>query len=246
VEEWKLAPARDLGLAGLQRSRSVWRESGLVESVARLASWGCLRAALRLLNRMKVHGRENLPRSPSFVMAANHASHLDALVLGAALPLAWRDHIFPMAAGDVFFEDHHVAALATTLLNALPVWRRNAGCHGVKDLRRRLVEEPCIYILFPEGGRSRDGQMHPFKSGIGMMTAETPVPVVPCHLRGTFEAFPPGRHVPRPHRIEVRIGEPLTFATTPNTREGWDEVGRAVEEAVRRLAATMSEPRTQR
>jgi len=238
VEEWKLAPARDLGLQGLQRSRSIWRESGLVESLARLAAWGGLRAALRLLHRMKVHGRENLPPSPSFVMAANHASHLDALVLGAAVPLAWRDHVFPMAAGDVFFESRRVAALVTTLLNALPVWRRKAGGHGVRDMRRRLVEEPCIYLLFPEGGRSRDGKMQPFKHGIGMMVAETAVPVVPCHLRGTFEAYPPGCHLPRLHRIALHIGEPLTFAATPNTREGWDHVGRAVEEAVHRLAGS--------
>ena len=238
MEDWKLAPARDLGLAGLQRSRSIWRESGLVENLARLAAWSGLRAALRLLHRMKVHGRENLPRSPSFVMAANHASHLDALVLGAAVPLAWRDHVFPMAAGDVFFENRRIAALATTLLNALPVWRRKPGGHGVRELRRRLVEEPCIYLLFPEGGRARDGKMQPFKHGIGMMVAETAVPVVPCHLRGTFEAYPPGCHVPRLHRIVLRIGEPLTFASTPNTREGWEQVGRAVEEAVLRLAAS--------
>ena len=238
MDDWKLAPARDLDLAGLPRYQSLRRESGLVESLARLVVWTGVRAALRLLHRMKVHGRENLPRSPSFVMAANHSSHLDALILGAAVPLALRDNVFPMAAGDLFFKNRRVAALVTGLLNALPVWRRAPGAHGVRDLRRRLVEEPSIYILFPEGTRTRDGAMGPFKAGIGMMVAGTSVPVAPCHLCGAFEAYPPGSVVPRLHRITLRIGEPLTFTSAANNPDGWRQVSRAIEEAVHGLAAS--------
>jgi 1-acyl-sn-glycerol-3-phosphate acyltransferase len=237
VEEWKLEPAHDLGLQGLARYRSLSRESGLVESTCRLASWGMIRGLLRFLHGLRVIGRENLPPGPSFVLAANHASHLDALVLGAAVPLAWRDHIFPIAAGDLFFENAGIAALVTTLLNALPIWRRKNTPHQVKALRQRLVEKPSIYILFPEGTRTRDGQMRPFKSGVGMMVAGTPVPVVPCHLHGTFEAFPPGCSIPRIHRITLRIGTPLTFPDVANNHAGWDEIGRAVETAVHGLAA---------
>lgn len=236
MEDWKLEPARDLGLTGLARYRSLKREGGLVESTARLAAWGVLRALLRFLHGLQIHGRENLPASPSFVLAANHASHLDALVLGAAVPLAWRDHIFPIAAGDLFFEHPGIAALVTTLLNALPVWRRKNAPQQVKALRQRLVEEPSIYILFPEGTRTRDGAMRPFKSGIGMMVAATPIPVVPCHLHGTFEAFPPNSVIPRLQRITLRIGAPLTFSATANNHDGWDEIAGTVEKAVHRLA----------
>ena len=237
MDDWKLAPARDLGLTGLQRSRSLRRESGLVESAARLAVWAGLRASLRLFHRLKVHGKENLPAAPPFVMAANHASHLDALVLGAALPLMWRDNVFPIAAGDVFFQRRGIAALTTALVNALPVWRRRPGAHATQTLRQRLVEDSCIYILFPEGGRTRDGTMQPFKAGVGMMAAGTPAPVVPCYLHGTFEAFPPGGVVPRLRRITLHIGQPLSFAAASNDHAGWTEAARAVEEAVRRLAA---------
>lgn len=246
MDDWKLAPARDLGLTGLQRSRSLRRESGLVESAARLAVWGGLRAGLRLFHRLKVHGLENLPATPSFVMAANHASHLDALVLGAALPLAWRDHVFPIAAGDIFFQKRGIAALTTSLLNALPVWRRRAGAHEVQTLRQRLVEEQCIYILFPEGGRTRDGTMQPFKAGVGMMVAGANVPVTPCHLHGTFEAFPAGSVVPRLRQITLRIGEPLSFASTANNHDGWTQVARMIEESVCRLAAAVDRPRLTR
>jgi 1-acyl-sn-glycerol-3-phosphate acyltransferase len=231
-----LEPARDLGLSTLERSRSPRRESGLAASVGRLAVWGGMRAALRLLHRWEVRGRENLPVFPPFVMAANHASHLDAMVLGAALPLAWRDRVCPLAAGDLFFRNLPASALSAGLLNALPIWRRKPGSHALQELRQRLVEDRCVYLLFPEGTRTRDGRMGRFKPGVGMLVASTPVPVVPCHLEGTFQAFPPNRVLPRPHRIVLRIGEPLAFAAAANDHGGWVEVAGAVEEAVRRLA----------
>jgi 1-acyl-sn-glycerol-3-phosphate acyltransferase len=73
----------------------------------------------------------------------------------------------------------------------LPMWRKNCGSHALADLKQRLVEEPCGLILFPEGKRSRDGSLGPFKPGLGMLIASTNVPVVPCHVSGAFQAFPP-------------------------------------------------------
>jgi 1-acyl-sn-glycerol-3-phosphate acyltransferase len=236
VEDWKLEPAHDLGLSGLERSRSLQRESGLFASLARLAVWSGVRATLRLMHNLKVEGRENLPASPSFVMVANHASHFDVLVLGSALRLAWRDHICPLAAGDVFFERPVLAALVTTLINARPVWRRRPGSHEVNTLRQHLQSGNSIYILFPEGGRTRDGSMQPFKAGVGMMVAGTSVPVVPCHLRGTFDVFPANRVVPRLLPIGVRIGSPLTFAAVPDTSGGWRQIAAEIEAAVHGLA----------
>jgi 1-acyl-sn-glycerol-3-phosphate acyltransferase len=75
--------------------------------------------------------------------------------------------------------------------------------------------------------------MMPFKHGLGMLVAETNVPVVPCGLIGTFEALPPNRKVPRPVGIKVIIGEPLNFAPTTNNREGWSQIARNLESAVR-------------
>jgi 1-acyl-sn-glycerol-3-phosphate acyltransferase len=236
MEPWKLEPARDLGLTGLARSRSLLRESGLTASLVRLGFWSTFYAYLRLAHRFRVEGCEHLPAAPSFVMVANHASHFDALVLGAALRLAWRDCIFPIAAGDVFFERRGLAALVTTVINALPVWRRRPGSHEVLTLRQRLQAGNCIYLLFPEGGRTRDGQMMPFKPGIGMMVAGSAVPVVPCFLDGTFEACPPNRVVPQLVPITLRVGAPLSFADSPDARDGWRQAAAAIEAAVRALA----------
>jgi 1-acyl-sn-glycerol-3-phosphate acyltransferase len=239
MDKWKLKPARDLGLSVSQRRQSVHRESGLLESGTHLAWALAVRFYLHFWHRLKVQGSEHLPRRPPFVLVANHASHLDALVLAAPLPLTIRDRVFALAAGDVFFEKNLKASFATSFINALPLWRRKITPKAMVELRRRLVDEPCAFILFPEGGRSRDGQMMPFKAGIGMLLAETNVPVVPCYLEGTFEACPAERTVPLRLPIRLRAGPPLSFAEVPDKRAGWEEVATRLEEAVRRLGPNL-------
>lgn len=235
MNEWKLQPARDLLLRGMTRFRSPLREHGVVSSVLRFGWWSFVRLLLGLINRLEIRGQRNLPADGPFIMVANHESHLDALVLASALPLSLRDKLFPLAAGDVFFETPVLAAFAAHFLNALPVWRKNAGRHGLTELRKRLLEENAVYLLFPEGGRSRDGEMKPFKPGIGMLIAGTTVPVVPCYLDGPLEAFPPGSHWPRGYKVRLRIGRPRVFTDVGNDRAGWDVVTRTLEEDVKHL-----------
>jgi 1-acyl-sn-glycerol-3-phosphate acyltransferase len=237
VEPWQLQPARDTGLTPAERFRSVRRESGLLESMAQQACFSVLRIYFAIAHRLTISGREKLPAHGPFVLAANHCSHLDALVLGAALRPRHRERAFPIAAGDVFFQTTALSVFSAIMLNALPMWRKNCGPHALAELRRKLQEEKAIFIIFPEGGRTRTGSMMPFKHGLGMLVAETSVPVVPCGLIGTFEALPPNRKLPRPVRIKLVIGAPLNFAAAPNNREGWSQIARSLESSVRELAA---------
>jgi 1-acyl-sn-glycerol-3-phosphate acyltransferase len=232
VRKWDLQPARDLGLPETQRWRSLRRESGLVAWAARLVWWWWVKGVLRLLTRVQVQGSEHLPAAPPFVLVANHSSHLDVLVLACALPLRLRHRTLPLAAGDTFFETPAMAAFAAGLMNALPMWRKNCGRHSIEALRQRLAGEPCAYILFPEGTRSRTGHMGPFKHGVGMLVAGTLVPVFPCRLQGTFASLPPGKTWPRPRRIRLRIGPPLTFAEVANDRPGWQSIADRLAAAV--------------
>ena len=153
------------------------------------------------------------------------------------LPRRVRSCTYPVAAGDAFFDRPAKAAFAATLLNALPVWRHGGGHHAIDQLRCRLVDQPCGLILFPEGTRSRTGQIGPFKSGLGMMVAGTAVPVIPIRLSGTHAAWPAGARLPRLGRtITATVGEPMRFADVANDRDGWGAVATAVEAAVRGLA----------
>ena len=238
MEDWKLRPARDLGLRPAERLRSLGREPGLFGLGVNAAWRRAVRAYLRGFHGFRVEGRENLPAQPPFVMVANHASHLDALALSAALrgPAARRAHA--MAAGDLFFANHAVAALSAYAINALPVWRGRSRRADLETMRTRLAEDGLVYILFPEGTRSRSGAMAAFQPGLGMLVAGTEIPVVPCWIEGAREAWPPEARAPRPFRpLRLRIGPPLRFADVPPTREGWQRVAEAAEIATRSLSA---------
>jgi len=237
MEPWKLQPARDTGLTPAERFRSVRRENGLLESFAHHFSFFLLRSYFAGAHRLKIRGRENVPPHRPFILAANHCSHLDALSLVVALQPRHREHAFPIAAGDIFFQSPTTSVFAAVVLNALPMWRKNCGPHALADLRRKLEEEKCIYVIFPEGSRSRDGQMARFKHGLGMLVAQTPVPVVPCFLSGTFNALPPDKKIPRPAPIRLVIGQPLEFASVANDRQGWSQIAQTVESAIRALGS---------
>ena len=237
MEPWQLQPARDTGLTPAERFRSVRRESGLLESLAHHACFSLLRSYFAIAHRLKIIGREKLPAHGPFVLVANHCSHLDALVLGAALIPRHRERAFPIAAGDVFFQSSVTSTFSAIMLNALPMWRKNCGPHALADLRRKLQEERAIFIIFPEGGRSRTGSIMPFKHGLGMLVAGTNVPVVPCGLLGTFEALPPHQKIPRPVRIKLIIGDTHQFTSTANDRAGWSEIATNLESCIRDLVA---------
>ena len=237
MDDWKLEPARDSGLRMYARTTSLHRESGLMQTFGHVVWWSGVRAFLKVYNRMSVEGAERLPREPPFILVANHSSHIDVFMLGAHVSARHRDRVFPLAAGDVFFEDPARAVFASGLLNALPIWRKRKTPEALRLLRARLLDERCGYILFPEGARSRDGKMLPFKAGIGMLVAGTDVPVIPCYLEGAFRAMPPGVRVPRPKKLVLRVGNAQTFTDIPNKRDGWDVVSARLRAEIERLEA---------
>src|SRR5437763_7255516 len=142
MQEWNLQPARDLGMPPGERLRSLQRESGLISTGLHIAWWSVIRGYLAVWHRLAISGQQHIPAQPPFVLVGNHTSHLDALVLAAPLPWRLRDRIFPIAAGDVFFQTPLASAFAAGMLNALPMWRKKCGPHALEELRRRLLEEP--------------------------------------------------------------------------------------------------------
>ncbi|HKR54163.1 MAG TPA: lysophospholipid acyltransferase family protein [Chthoniobacterales bacterium] len=235
MEQWRFEPAHDFGLSAEQRRLSLRREVGLESAISCFLWRSITRFYLAIAHRLRIHGRENLPAHAPFILVANHASHLDAIILGGILPLRFVGAVFPIAAGDTFFTKRASSIFATTFMNALPIWRKNCGAHSLEDLRERLLQGACIYILFPEGTRTRTGEMAPFKPGLGRLVAGTNIPIVPCYIKGTFAALPATGVVPRWEKISARVGKPLSFAETTNDRAGWESIAVATENAVRSL-----------
>lgn len=237
MESWEYKPTEDFDKTPIEKLRVFPRQPDMAVYGLRLIVHVLLRAWLRVWHRYRVRGREHLPEGQPFVMVANHASHLDALSLLSALPLGAIQRTYPAAAKDYFFTSMPKVAFSAIVVNAMPFDRRENPRDSLAVCRQLLETPGHALILFPEGTRSTTGELAPFKPGIGFLTAGTNIPVVPCYLAGAWRAWPKGAWIPRPRKLELRIGKPLTFADLPADKEGAKRVAAMLEEAVRACAS---------
>jgi 1-acyl-sn-glycerol-3-phosphate acyltransferase len=190
-----------------------------------------IRGLLRLYHRFEIVGAENLPNDgESFVLVANHSSHLDSVCLLAAVPLRRLPRTFPVAAEDYFFRSLPRTWFAAVIMNALPFGRQIRVRESLSICRRLLAETGNVLIIFPEGTRSRTGEMQPFKPGIGALVAGGEVNVLPCYVEGAFRAWPKGRRFPRPGKVRLIIGRGRRYAGEEGAGAVVGELRRAVEE----------------
>lgn len=206
-----------------ERERAGW--DGLRGPVALV-----IRALLRTYGGLRIEGAEHLPNEGSFVLAANHTSHLDALCLLAALPLARLPHAATVAAEDYFFQNRARFWIAALTVNALPFTRGKGSRESLAACAEVLAQPGRVLLLFPEGTRARDGKLHPFRSGIGALVAGRGIPVLPCHIAGAHRSWPKGGRWPWPARLRLRIGASRRFAAEQERAAIAEELHAAVAE----------------
>jgi 1-acyl-sn-glycerol-3-phosphate acyltransferase len=193
-------------------------------------------AFVRLYVRPKVEGADGIPTAGAFILAANHNSHADTAVLFTALPRHARRHFVAAAAQDYFFQGGPMQYFSRVLFNAIPVARDRRG--GQDPLRHaaRALREGYALLIFPEGTRSKDGAVGPFRGGIGRLIAEFPgTPVVPTYIGGTARVLPKGVMLPRPFKVTVRFGQPMQIKAHPKLRATWQSAADEVRDAVLQL-----------
>jgi long-chain acyl-CoA synthetase len=147
------------------------------------------------------------------LVVANHGSHLDWLSIWTALPSAHRQRLCPAAAFDYFFEGKSKGArfLLRSLAPFLP-WKRSASPKRALEVVSERLEQGSSVLVFPEGTRSRTGELGEFKATIGLLARELDVPVLPVFLTGTHELWPPHQRFPKRGNITVSFGEPQRFS----------------------------------
>ena len=161
------------------------------------------------LSNLKVEGLENIKRGKHYVIAANHQSMLDILLVLAALPV----HYKFMAKKELFvwpFIGWHMGLAGYIPIDREdPEGRKNAF-HGAQ----RMLERGVSVLFFPEGTRSLDGQIHPFKMGAFKAAQEAGIPVLPVVIDGTADAVPKKSWKLRKKvGFRVSIGKPIPFDT---------------------------------
>ncbi|HVV02400.1 MAG TPA: lysophospholipid acyltransferase family protein [Verrucomicrobiae bacterium] len=239
MNPWRYEPASDLDKSVIDRLRRFPREPDMLVYGLRSAAALALRGWLKMYHRFEIAGRENLPRRGSFIMVANHSSHLDTLCLLAGLPLRKLHRVFPAAAQDYFFVSVPRLAIAAVVVNALPFARKKNFRHSLEVCRELLANSGNVLILFPEGTRTMTGEIKEFKPGIGLLAAGAGVPVVPCFLRGAFAAWPKGRFLPRPRRLTLHIGTPRIFTGHTLEKESAEKISRELRDAVVALSTVV-------
>lgn len=172
---------------------------GAMRRVWALIVW---RAAIFMwCRRLRIEGRSRVPSRP-VIVAANHSSHADTVLLQFALATCHEQPVLVAGAEDYWFRNPLLGAFAQALgVIAFP----RKGEIGVHRVARALNRRASV-VLFPQGSRS-GGR---FRAGIGRIARRSDAEVLPVHVAGTQELLPKGRIWPQRTDIVVRFGEPIT------------------------------------
>ena len=162
-----------------------------------------VRALLRLVWRFRVEGLECLPRQGPYIIAPNHPSEIDPIMLAAALPLR-----------PTYLASRHLQQMPVVfwLIRRFvdPVWVRRglSDVGAIKACLHRLGAGE-ILVVFPEGQVVQEADLGPLHPGAGFLAIRGRVPIVPVALHGVAQMWPLGARWPRWARVSVRVGAPL-------------------------------------
>ncbi|MGY1739314.1 MULTISPECIES: lysophospholipid acyltransferase family protein [unclassified Blastococcus] len=190
-----------------------------------------LRPLFRAVFRIHVSGQQNVPATGAVILASNHLSFIDSMVIPLTAPRRVR-----YLAKAEYFTTPGVGGWVTrtlfTALGALPVERETSrAAQAALDTALGVLHDGDAFGIYPEGTRSRDGRLARGKTGVAWLALTADCPVVPVAVTGTDRVQPVGATWPRPHRVTVSFGAPLTF---PEHR-GAARNGRARREVTDRI-----------
>jgi len=201
-----------------------WNRSWAARWLRRGLQFVLLRPLTRYYARITVAGVENLrDLQPPVIFAPNHQSMMDVPAILCALPSRWRNRLAPAMAKE-FFEAHFHPRrfsayrrftsglqyyLATLFFNAFPLPQRELGAHRALRYMGELVGQGWCVLIFPEGDRTRAGEMHPFQAGAAMLASQARVPVVPVHIEGLDRVLHREARWPTRGPVRIAFGPPL-------------------------------------
>jgi 1-acyl-sn-glycerol-3-phosphate acyltransferase len=182
-----------------------------------------LRPATKVVWRVTVGNVEHVPKVGPAILAPNHLSFLDPVILIGVLP---RRITY---VGKAEYLDSWKTKYLFPAVGMIPIDRAGGeAAFGALDLAAEVLMRGELFGIFPEGTRSRDGYLHRGRTGVARLAARTKAPVIPVGIRGTDRIQPPGASVPRPFkRCEVRFGAPIAadhVSTAADFRNLTDEI----------------------
>jgi len=184
-------------------------------NVARLAFLMLFaRPLARFLTGADVIGREHLPLAGPAIIAANHTSHVDTLVLLTIFPARLMGRLRPIAAADYFLKGPLISWFSRKLVGIVPIERRASAGEDVLGPAREALAVGDIVIIFPEGTRGEGfDRIGRLRAGVARLAQDFPLaPVTPVWLEGAGRVLPKGAIVPVPMNCTVLVGAPMRWS----------------------------------
>jgi 1-acyl-sn-glycerol-3-phosphate acyltransferase len=192
---------------------------------------------LKVFFHIQVQNAGYIPREGPLIVAANHFSYMDPVVLQAMFP---RRIAFMMT--EIYYEGR--GKWLFQLLHCICVTEKGSNRAALKQ-GMTVLKKNDVLGIFPEGGVSREGLLQEGNPGIGFLVAKSGAPVIPAFISGTYQALPKGAKIPRSTRITIIFGKPMAFEDMSEwgTKKGFEEIAKVVMERIAALA--LSDKRTE-
>ena len=185
----------------------------------------------KIFFHFRAYGMFRVPKDTDergVILAPNHASFLDPPILGISL-----GRRVTFLAKEYLFKNFFVGAVLRGI-GAYPIKSEKDDFRSIRDLIRLLKDGKCV-VVFPEGTRSRDGQMKEPEGGIGFLAAKSHAYVVPVYIRGSYDAYPKGAKMFKVRPVQAYFGEPFIPADDQNLMRSQDPYGAVSREIMVRI-----------
>lgn len=160
--------------------------------------------------RLKVVGtpfKQLYASNPKLIIISNHASHLDATSIAAAIPRRYWLSVYIAAAKDYFFTNPVFTFFSQHCLGAIPIDRKDRKGEAVNLILKLLTDLPRMWlIIFPEGTRSQTGKVQEFKRGVAIFSEKTKTPILFSYLEGNLDLWPKGQFFAKPGKLILHVG----------------------------------------
>jgi 1-acyl-sn-glycerol-3-phosphate acyltransferase len=211
VKEWDYENEQWMGLPSYLKHLPLFTRHLDFMSLLFRAAWSVILkyGFYKFYIRLKVKGdfNEIYRNYPRLLVIANHASHLDAVSIAAAIPFRYWLNVYIAAAKDYFFSNPVFTFFSKHCLGAIPIDRKDKKGEAV-DLCITLLNklDRIWLIIFPEGTRSKDGYIQNFKRGVALFSEKTTTPLLFIYLEGASQLWPKGAFFTKPGKLILHIG----------------------------------------
>jgi 1-acyl-sn-glycerol-3-phosphate acyltransferase len=177
---------------------------------------------------MRIIHPERMVEEGPLILAVNHSSYFDPPLAG----ICSRRAVYYLARKNLL--EWPLLGPLFPAMNVIPVEREGNDMSALREVIKKIKDGNGV-VLFPEGTRSKDGNLQPARAGIGLIISKTMAPVLPMRIFGAYQAFPKHSRALRLTKITVVIGEPLRFTreeVVSATRENYQRLGDRVMQAI--------------